>query len=159
MNQPRIFTVGHGSEDFPTLAARLAPYDIGMIVDVRSVPYSRHAPDFTKDELSHLAAEFNLGYRWLGDRLGGRPSDPALQREGQTDWDALEHSDGFAAGVTELEGLSQITVVAVLCSEVDPAYCHRSTLLAGVLEQHGHPVLHVLADGSAARHQPTLDLG
>lgn len=158
MDQPRIYTIGHGADDFPQLVARLAPHDVGMLVDVRSIPYSRHAPDFTKDELSHLTAEFNLGYRWLGDRLGGRPDDPDLLKEGATDFEAVEASEAFAAGLTELEGLARTTTVAILCSEIDPASCHRSTLLAGVLERRGHPVMHVLADGSAARHQPALDL-
>jgi uncharacterized protein (DUF488 family) len=153
---PTIYTVGHGSDDFAGVFRRLAIHNVGMIADVRSVPYSRHAPQFTKDELTHLTAEFNVGYRWLGDRLGGRPSDPELLRDGQPDWAAIGAGAAFAAGLSELEGLTHSATVAIMCSELDPSHCHRSVLIAPVLEERGYRVMHVLADGTAARHQPPL---
>lgn len=157
--QRTVYTIGHGRRDFPSLAADLQRHDVGMIVDVRSAPYSRHAPDFTKDELSHLAAEFNLGYRWLGDRLGGRPDDPALLTADSPDWDKIAAGPDFAAGITELEGLIASSTVVLLCAETDPTHCHRSRLIAPALESKGYGVMHILEDGTAASHQPTLGLG
>ncbi len=153
-----VYTIGHGTTDFAALAARLGSHDIGMIVDVRSTPYSRRAPDFTKDELTRLAAAFNMGYRWLGDRLGGRPSDPSLLRHGTPDWEKIAASDSFSAGITELEGLIDSSTVVLLCAEVDPSHCHRTLLIAPELERRGYHVMHVLGSGEVDRHQPTLQL-
>ncbi len=157
-HQTTVFTIGHGAGDFAEMVQRLGAHDVSVIVDVRSIPFSKHAPDFTKDELTHLAAEFNLGYRWLGDRLGGRPDDPALLRDGKPSWEAIARSDAFAAGMTELVGLLEAATVALLCAEVEPAHCHRAHLIAPELERLGYPVMHILSDGSATRHQPTLGL-
>lgn len=154
-----VYTIGHGREDFAAVAARLERHHVGMIVDVRSAPYSKHAPDFTKDELTHMTAASNFGYRWLGDRLGGRPSDPALLRNGEPDWERVAASEAFAAGITELEGLIESAKVVLLCAEIDPTHCHRSRLLAPALEACGYEVMHILGDGEAVRHQPSFGFG
>lgn len=153
-----VYTVGHGARPFATVAVHLLENGVNLIADVRSVPASRHAPDFTKSRLTALATQHGLGYRWLGDRLGGRPDDPALVRNGVPDWEAVARSAGFAAGMSEMDGLLGAGVVAVLCSELDPANCHRTHLVAPALEARGLRVRHILADGSVAEHQPTLDL-
>ena len=153
-----IATIGHGNRSFGEIAAALSEHGVGFIVDVRSIPYSRHAPDFTKDRLLHLAAELNLGYRWLGDRLGGRPEDRSLWRDGKPDLEAISATESFAAGITEVEGLAEANGIALLCSEVDPAACHRTTLIAPELERRGHHVVHILGDGTAVPHQPPLGL-
>ena len=74
-----VHTIGHGADDFGAFERRCATNGITTIVDVRSEPYSRHATDFVKERLEQLCAESGLGYRWLGNHLGGRPTDPALR--------------------------------------------------------------------------------
>ena len=76
----RVWTIGHGDKDFDAVAAELSKHGVQTIVDVRSQPYSRHAPDFTKATLEEEAATAGFGYRWLGDKLGGRPQPEAAQR-------------------------------------------------------------------------------
>jgi len=153
-----VYTVGHGARPFEAVAGHLRDQGVDLIVDIRSIPTSRHAPDFTKTRLTALAPQNGLGYRWLGDRLGGRPTDPALLRDGSPDWEAVARSEGFAAGLSELDGLLDAGVVALLCSELDPANCHRTLLITPALEARGLRVRHILADGSVVDHQPTLDL-
>ncbi len=154
--RPIVYTVGHGARPFHEMAAHLHRHGIGLVVDVRSVPASRYAPEFTKSRLRTLAAEHDLGYRWLGDRLGGRPDDPSLRSDGVTDWAAVAASDAFAAGLGELDGLIDAAVVVLLCAELDPVRCHRATLIAPELERRGMRIRHVLADGDVIEHQPTL---
>ncbi len=153
-----IATIGHGSRSFGELTTALIEHGVGFIVDVRSVPYSRHAPDFTKDRLLHLCAEMNLGYRWLGDRLGGRPEDPKLWRDGKPDLEAIAAGEAFSAGITELEGLAAAGKLVLLCAEADPSGCHRTSLIAPELERRGYHVEHILTDGTAVPHQPPLRL-
>ncbi len=156
---PQIFTIGHGAQDFGRFLARCEAHGVTTVVDVRSEPYSRHAPDFVKEELEELCAEAGIGYRWLGNHLGGRPVDPALlDAQGHPDFEAIRASTGFAAGIAELEGLARGTIVAVMCAEIDPATCHRTLLIAPELAASGHTVQHILSDGSLALLQPPLGM-
>lgn len=136
-----IWTIGHSDRDFDSVARDLERHGVQTIVDVRSAPYSRHAPDFTKGELEVAAASAGFGYRWLGGRLGGRP--PAAP-------EALE------SGVREVAGLAATSHVVLLCSEANPLECHRSSALAPALTAAGYSVVHILADGAATPHQDPL---
>lgn len=153
-----IYTVGHGDGSFADLEARLRPHRIQTIVDVRSQPYSRHAPDFVKAELEAIAAEAGYGYRWLGDHLGGRPDDTALHTDGGVDPVKVVASATFRSGLEELLALAQGSRVAVLCAEVDHRHCHRTTWIAAELDGMGMPVRHITASGSSVAHQPDLGL-
>ena len=138
---PRIWTIGHGALDFDALAVSLTRHHIQTIVDVRSAPYSKHAPDFTKDALQESAATAGLGYRWMGHKLGGRP--PAAAAE-------------LTSGINELAGLSATSNVVLLCAEIDPAHCHRDSVLAPALANWGYDVIHILGNGDAMPHQDHL---
>lgn len=139
--QITVWTIGHGDRDFDDVARSLTAHGVRTIVDVRSQPYSRHAPDFTKGELEVAAASAGFGYRWLGDRLGGRPLPSEQQLE---------------SGLEELTGLIETTDVVLLCAEIDPDHCHRNSLLAPALVARNRRVIHILGDGAGTPYQDPL---
>jgi uncharacterized protein (DUF488 family) len=155
-----IATIGHGRAGFATLEAVLERHGIVMIVDVRSEPYSRHAPDFTRARLETLCAAAGIGYRWMGRHLGGRPADPALlDAEGRPDAERVAADPAFRAALDTVAALAGSAGIVLLCAEEDPGGCHRSGLLAPALEASGHRVVHLRHDGTAFPHQDRLDLG
>ncbi len=157
MAQDTIYTIGHGDASFTDVEALLARHLVQTLIDVRSQPYSRHAPDFNREPLARLAAAAGLGYRWMGDRLGGRPTAPdLLDAAGAPDWQRLAATPTFRAGVAEAAELARGGRTAVLCAERDPTHCHRALLLAPAFEAEGLHVAHILADGSLRPHHPTL---
>jgi uncharacterized protein (DUF488 family) len=158
MSAATIYTIGHGNETFADMERRLAMHHVQTIVDVRSDPFSRYAPDFAKHELESIAAEAGIGYRWLGDRLGGRPADPELLTEGRPDPTKVRASAGFASGIAELTAVARTSRVAVMCAELDHRHCHRTTWITPTLEEEGWRVLHIDAEGAAVSHQPELGL-
>lgn len=141
-DHPTVYTIGHGTRGFSAVAAMLDRYRIATLIDVRSQPYSRHAPDFRKETLAVLTRAAGFGYRWLGDTLGGRGEAP----------DAA----AFLASIAQVVALARDAPVVLLCAEGEPDRCHRSTLLAPRLEDAGALVVHILPDGSTRPHQPTL---
>ncbi len=147
-----VYTIGHADRSFGAVERHLARHGIRTIVDVRSRPYSAYAPDFTKAELEACCAAAGIGYRWMGDRLGGRPGPD----EPPPDWDRMAAAPAFQAALDEVVELAAGGTVVLLCAEGRPDHCHRSRLVAPHLERRGVPVMHVLPDGSLARHQPTL---
>lgn len=152
-----IYTIGHGDRTFAELLDAIETHSVRTIIDVRSEPYSRHAPEFSRPLLDEEATANGLGYRWFGDRLGGRPDDPSLHNAaGETDWDALAASPGFRGAADEVAELSRGATAVLLCSERDPDHCHRSFLLGPAMEERGFEVRHILSDGSLRAHQPGL---
>lgn len=72
---PALFTVGYGNRAAPDLFGVLRRHGVRRLVDVRSKPYSKFNPDFTRDRLARLAADAGLEYLYHGDTLGGMPAD------------------------------------------------------------------------------------
>ncbi len=152
-----IYTIGHGDASFTDVAALLDLHLVQTVVDVRSQPWSRHAPDFNRETLARLAAAAGLGYRWMGDRLGGRPTAPdLLDVDGAPDWQRVAATATFQAGIAEAAELARGGRTAVMCAERDPTHCHRTRLLAPTFATAGLQVVHILPDGGLQPHQPTL---
>jgi uncharacterized protein (DUF488 family) len=140
---PVVYTIGHGAGSFSTLSGFLDRFNIATVIDVRTRPYSRHAPDFRRETLEHLTTSAGFGYRWMGDTLGGLGEAP--------------EPGAFLASLHTVLTLTKEAPVVLLCAETDPAHCHRSTILAPALEQQGARVVHILSDGSTRFQQPTFD--
>jgi uncharacterized protein (DUF488 family) len=156
---PTIHTIGHGTAAFAAVAEVLAAHGVATIVDVRSQPYSRHAPEFSRPMLEGLAAASGFGYRWMGDALGGRPTDPALLHgDGTPDDAAMRRSPRFRAALADLAALAAGGRVAILCAEESPEHCHRARVIAPALGDMGLHVVHLLHDGAALPHQDSLGL-
>ena len=155
---PVIYTIGHGGGSFTDLERRLGPHRVGIIVDVRSQPWSSRAPDFNRDALEIHAAGVGLAYRWLGRSLGGRPSErtPSAADGDLAEEQAMAASPSFSAGLDEVEGLADIAPVVLLCAETDARSCHRATLIAPALIARGYHVHHIDAHGVAEPHQDRL---
>ncbi|MCO5183563.1 MAG: DUF488 domain-containing protein [Anaerolineae bacterium] len=71
-----IYTIGYGSRAIDDLIAVLHQHDIAYLIDVRSAPYSRYKPEFSKNELDTTLRAVGIRYLFLGRSLGGRPDDP-----------------------------------------------------------------------------------
>ncbi len=157
VEEPTIYTIGHGDASFTDIEALLAHHLVQTLIDVRSQPYSRHAPDFNREALVRLTAAAGLGFRWMGDRLGGRPTAPdLLAADGAPDWRRLAATPAFRGAIAEVAELARGGRTAVLCAERDPTHCHRAVLLAPALAEAGLHVAHILPDGSLEPHHPTL---
>ena len=70
-----IFTIGYGGRETRDFIALLNRYEIDTLVDVRSQPYSRFNPEFTRSALSRVLAGSGISYVFMGESLGGRPDD------------------------------------------------------------------------------------
>ena len=156
-SKPRIYTVGHGNAPFQEIERILRIHGVATIIDVRSAPYSKYSADFRKSALAEYAAAAGLGYRWMGDRLGGTPTGSAPEVPTPALEPNVNESAVFGA-LTEVIALNQTGPVALLCAERDPEHCHRLITLAPRLETLECEVFHILPDGSAHRHQPSLGI-
>ena len=145
-----VYTLGHSDHELAAFLGLLRRHSIALVVDVRSQPYSRWASQFNREALARALQEAGLGYRFMGDLLGGRPSDSALYDPGQErpNYQRMSQSPAYQAALDELLKLAQAQRVAVMCGEGDHTHCHRNLLIAQTLLERGVRVLHIQPDGS-----------
>jgi uncharacterized protein (DUF488 family) len=145
-----LYTIGHSDHSISEFVELLKRHDIALVVDVRSQPYSRWTHQFNRELLAQELREAEIEYHFLGDRLGGRPDDPSLYDPGQErpDYDRLEGTSQYQAGLDELIALAEKTTLTVMCSEGDYRSCHRHLLITQTLLGRGHEVIHIQPDGA-----------
>ena len=137
-----IYTIGHSNHQLDDLLALLRRHGIELLVDVRSSPYSRYVPQANRETLARFLESADIAYRWMGDRLGGKPGGQVA------DYDELRAGPGFQQGIVDLLALADRHRTAIMCSEGDHHQCHRYKLITPVLVDHGVHVLHIQPDGS-----------
>ena len=155
-----LYTIGHSNHTQEKLVQLLVDNGIQTLVDVRTSPYSRYNPQFNKDALEFWLSRSHITYIFSGKHLGGRPSDPSCYKHGvvpdeevdflhEVDYRAVMEKPWFQRAVEALIQTATETPTAILCSEEDPANCHRHHLIARYLGEL-YPeveVRHIRGDG------------
>jgi uncharacterized protein (DUF488 family) len=112
------------------------------------------APHFNLAELKQSLKLENIEYIPMGESLGGRPSqNDFYDSDGHVFYDKMAQTTEFQEGLVRLEeGISKYRV-AIMCSEGSPLKCHRTLLIARVLQLKGLSVLNILPDGSVQEQE------
>jgi uncharacterized protein (DUF488 family) len=143
-----VYTVGHSSHPFEEFLKLLGDHGVAVLVDVRSAPYSKYAPQFDREVLQRTLNAAEIKYLFLGGELGGRPKNQAYyDEEGHAVYSRMTTDPAFVAGIERLERGMANYRLALMCGEEDPAHCHRRLLVARILIERGHDVLHIRGDG------------
>ena len=145
---PLVLTLGHSNHPWPRFVELLEANQVACILDVRSMPASRRYPQFNRGAFEHGLKEAGIGYRFLGDRLGGRPKDTVCYAGGAVDYARVAATQAFREGLDEAAGLARQKRCCLLCAERDPLDCHRSILVARHLAPKGFSVSHIHGDGA-----------
>ncbi|BCX88948.1 hypothetical protein MIN45_P1318 [Methylomarinovum tepidoasis] len=151
-----IYTIGHSSHEPDALLTLLRRHGVTAVADVRSQPYSRRFPHYSRKALKGWLQEQGIAYVFLGRELGGRSADPDHYDEtGRVDYGKLAASEPFRSGIDRLRQGMAAYRIALLCAERDPLDCHRGLLIAPRLQEAGVEVGHILADGGLEPHRQT----
>jgi uncharacterized protein (DUF488 family) len=152
-----VFTIGHSNHSAKKFASLLKEHSIEVLVDIRSRPYSRHAPHFNARDIEATLSSEGIGYLFLGRELGGRPKgEEFYDAKGRVDYALVERARPFLDGIHRLEQEIQDHKVALLCSEEDPTRCHRRLLIGRVLSKRRVTVRHIRGDGSVQTEGETV---
>jgi uncharacterized protein (DUF488 family) len=145
---PTIFTIGHSNHPLETFLALLEQHGLGLVVDVRSRPYSAYASDFNRGAIRRHLQKQGVEYLFLGHLLGGQPEAEQFYDEtGHVRYDRLARSPEFQQGINQLLDGIATRRAALLCGEEDPTGCHRRRLIGRVLAERGWTVVHIRGDG------------
>jgi uncharacterized protein (DUF488 family) len=154
-----IYTVGHSTRTTEQFLALLKAHGIEELVDVRTIPRSRHNPQFGTEELAASLQQAGIAYTHLG-KLGGlrHASKDSVNLgwqntsfRGFADYMA---SPEFMLGMDELTSTAEQKTVAIMCAEAVPWRCHRS-LISDALTILGWQVLHIQSRKTANLHKLT----
>jgi len=156
-----IWTIGHSNHSFDTFIRGLAAERIDFVVDVRSFPFSRFAPQYNQGELKDALRDGGIRYLFLGAELGGRPSrEDHYDTDGHALYGPMSAEPSFQAAIGRLVRGAESHRLALLCSEAQPQHCHRRLLVGKVLAERGVMLRHILPDATVVQEQVvTLEAG
>jgi uncharacterized protein (DUF488 family) len=160
MEGSQIRTIGYGSRSIEEFADAVPAVEAAYVVDVRSAPYSKFKPEFSREPLVARLAESDVHYVFMGDALGGRPDDPGCyDSEGRVDYARCRLRSAFIEGLESLEaGWEAGHSIVLMCSEGRPEECHRTKLVAEELVALGVPVAHIDEHGVTRSHAAVMDV-
>jgi uncharacterized protein (DUF488 family) len=143
-----ILTIGYGNRSLDGVINLLRNESVQYLLDVRSNPQSKFNPDFSSEHLGGALRDAGIRYVFVGDTLGGRPSDVSCYSDGHVVYDRVREKDFFQVGISRLlNAVSQDLRICLLCSEARPEHCHRSKLIGVALCALGVEVLHFGPNG------------
>jgi uncharacterized protein (DUF488 family) len=155
----RLFTIGHSTRSIEEFIDLLKMHDITQLVDIRTIPKSRHNPQFGQTQLEKSLKKADIEYFYL-EKLGGlRPRskhsiNDAWHNESFRNYADYMQTDEFREGLNELMDISSKGVTAIMCAEAVPWRCHRS-LVSDALVVRDVTVDEIISDKSARPHTIT----
>jgi uncharacterized protein (DUF488 family) len=159
VSQNVLFTIGHSTHSIEDFIALLTTHGIRHLVDVRSIPKSRHVPQFNSEALAVSLGAANIDYTHLKDLGGRRHSRKDSINTGWRNTSFRGYADymatpQFAEGLHALMQIADTTPTAIMCAEAVPWRCHRS-LIADALILKGWQVRDIISAAPAAEHKTT----
>ena len=147
-----LYTVGHSNHTIEVFIELLKRHKIGMVLDVRSAPYSRYCSQFDKGVLAAALPAGNIKYEYLGKELGARPDDPGCYEGGWVNFERAARRKEFKEGVERVLANMGRYSAALMCSEKEPLECHRTILICRSLKDYKLDIKHILEDGAIEDH-------
>lgn len=142
-----LFTIGHSRHSREEFLKLLQTHRIEAVVDVRSNPFSRWSPQFSRNALEKFLEENGIRYIFLGDELGARRVELECYKDGVAAYDRIAKLTAFLDGLARMrKGAEQFRLV-LMCAEKDPLECHRTILVCRQLRDE-YRILHILHDGT-----------
>ena len=140
-----IRTIGHSNHPIERFVELLKKAGVTLLVDVRSMPYSRRFPQFGREKLARSLAESGIDYRWEGEALGG-------MAKGVKSYGEAAARPEFQSALDRVIETSAEKTLCLMCAEKEPLDCHRTVLVSRRLAERGAEIEHLLADGTARAH-------
>jgi uncharacterized protein (DUF488 family) len=145
---PLVYTIGYGNRSTGELIELLLANRVECMLDVRTAPYSKFKPEFSKEALEAAVSAAGIRYVFAGKELGGRPDAPECYVDGKVDYDLVRKAAFYLAGIERIrKAHAQGMRMALMCSELRPEECHRSKLIGVTLAELAIPVAHLDEEG------------
>lgn len=154
-----IFTLGHSNHPIEKFVEMLQAHGIVYVIDVRTIPRSRHNPQYNSDALEKTLEKSGIAYEHLKE-LGGLRH--AKKDSVNTAWENASfrgfadymQTQEFGSGLDRLIEIAKSRRTAIMCAEAVPWRCHRS-LIGDALLTRGVAVMDIMSKHSVKAHTMT----
>lgn len=155
----KLLTIGHSTKPIDEFLELLKSHGIKRLVDVRTVPRSRHNPQFDINALGRYLNAANLTYVHQPELGGLRKSKKDSVNAGWRNTSFRGYADymqteAFRMALQTLMKDAMDAPTAIMCAEAVPWRCHRS-LIADALVSRGWCVRHIMTKTKADQHRLT----
>ena len=135
---PLVCTIGHSNRSIDDFIALLCANDIAKVIDVRTIPRSRHNPQFNLDTLPSSLAGVGIAYAHMPGLGGLRHARADSPNKGWRNTSFRGYADymqsaEFAANVAQMVELARTQRCTLMCAEAVPWRCHRSMIADALL--------------------------
>lgn len=153
---PLVCTIGHSNRSIDAFTELLRINEIVRVLDVRTVPKSRHNPQFNRETLAESLGASGIGYTHLPALGGLRRARPDSVNGGWNNASFRGYADymqtpEFADAVEWLADVAVRERCALTCAEAVPWRCHRS-LIGDALLVRGVRVEDIVGPGKRRPH-------
>jgi uncharacterized protein (DUF488 family) len=157
--RPRIFTVGHSNRSIQDFIELLEAYKLKLVVDIRTIPKSRHNPQFGEKRLSRSLSKAGIEYFRMAGLGGLRPTskdsvNKAWRNKSFRGYADYMQTNEFKQSLKRLISKSKRKRLVIMCAEAVPWRCHRS-LVADALLVNGYPAEEIFTKTSHRPHKLT----
>jgi uncharacterized protein (DUF488 family) len=154
-----IFTVGHSTHPIDEFIRMLKAHGVEQVVDVRTIPKSRHNPQFNSEALAKSLDVEGIRYihePGLGGLRHARKDSTNLGWKNASFRGYADYMETppFAVHLEKLIEVARERPTAIMCAEAVPWRCHRS-LIGDALTARGIEVEDILSATSRQRHNYT----
>jgi uncharacterized protein (DUF488 family) len=140
-----VYTIGYSGYKPDEFIIELLRRNINVLIDIRSVPYSKYRSDYNKEALQAMLETQNIKYRNYAQEFGARQTDQKYYTDGKLDFEKFASSDAFLDGIEKVKSASNLGfTVALMCAEKEPEKCHRAILVARMLRDNGFEIRHIV---------------
>jgi uncharacterized protein (DUF488 family) len=152
-----VYTVGHSTRSIEEFIEILKTYNISLLVDVRTVPRSRHNPQFNKEALPNALKPYGIRYLSMTEIDGFRHPKKdsiniALENSSFRGYADYMQTKEFTENLLKLLVLAKENCLAIMCAEALPWRCHRN-LISDALTARHVKVLHIIRKDDTLTHQ------
>jgi len=156
---PVVYTIGHSTHPIDEFLLILKTYSINLLTDIRTVPRSRHNPQYEQAEFRKSLQRQNIDYVHMPSLGGLRHARKDSVNTGWKNASFRGYADymqtqEFAVAIDELVALAEKSKTAIMCAEAVPWRCHRS-LVSDALLIRGLEVIDLLSGTNAKPHKIT----
>jgi uncharacterized protein (DUF488 family) len=158
-NPLTIFTIGHSTRPIADFIELLQSNGVTQLIDIRTIPKSRHNPQFNSEELAASLRAARIRYvhmKELGGLRHARKDSINLgwrnaSFRGYADY---MQTDEFEAALNRAIELAGARPTALMCAEAVPWRCHRS-LVADALLVRDIRALEIIGTAKPKEHALT----
>lgn len=152
-----VLTIGHSTRTLEEFVKLLEAFGVSLVVDVRSVPRSRHNPQFNKESLPDFLKHYGIRYIHLPDIGGLRHPKPnsvnnAWRNPSFRGYADYMQTQEFIDSLLKIVALAKENRLALMCAEALPWRCHRSLISDALVVRHIR-VEHIIGLTSVIKHE------